>query len=454
MRLPCILAGIAFIVGGVNAQLKPEMHIWKPARGIATVDAIFERISEKDPASVVLKAKDGRQLTVKIIDLCEEDRAYVKDLTNVSRNISVTFKQKPNSLYGVCEESGSSPTASIGDTVTLRVLAEGDTKKAESTRWTIQSADALGNKIGSRSSSRRDEMTTEGKFVFLTFTVANDSDYPVTVSSPVLIDKRGRKFLQSDKSNLRNYIPGNTALAYSKKVQPGLKELFCSVYELPLDAEPALVEVFPAMTESYVIQRFEATGKRIMLEEDTTAPASILEAPPSPSAAAKKLNITLNATKTKQTGQVTEANYYSSTKVRNYTYQVDLRLLNQEIKQANVKVKVFFTGAVSKDLNLVVDNQEKEINLDQGKNLSITFRSKDIQEQHTAYSFSYSYYYFSGTTRINAPGAQLNGIIVQVWSDTGFVKGISKGDSQLKKFEESTDVIKDMGELKQDSSRN
>ena len=442
MRVLCLLMGLSFIASVVSAEQKPAMHTWKPANGNAAVDAVFVKISEKDPACIVLKCKDGREVTAKMADLCDEDRAYVKDLTHVSRDVIVTFKKK-NSYGGVCEETGKSQAATIGDTVTLRVPAEGDNKKAEETRWTIHSADVLGNRIKSTNEHFSGEMVTEGKFVFLTFTVANDSDYPVTVPSPVLVDKRGRKFLQSDKSNAQFYIPANTTLPFSQRIQPGLKELFCSFYELPINAEPALVEVFPAMTESYAIQRFEAKGKQIVIDEEQPV-SKQGDVAASPSASDKKLNITLNATKTKQGGD-SQSGYYSSLKTRSYTYQVDLRLLTADIKQAPVTVKVFFTGAVSNNRNLVVDHQEKELTLDQGKNSSETFTSKEIQELRGAYF----YYYYSNNSRVNARGAQLNGVIVQVWNDSGFIKGISKGDSQLKKYEESLDVVKDLGELKQ-----
>ncbi len=61
----------------------------------------------------------------------------------------------------------------------------------------------------------------------------------------------------------------------------------------------------------------------------------------------------------------------------------------------------------------------------------------------------YYYYDFSDNSRQRISGAQLNGVIVQAWVGTTFIKGTYSGDSSLKKFAESRDVVKDMGELKE-----
>lgn len=465
MRFARLLTGLFLIAGAVSAE---EMRTWKSSKG-NTVDASFVKISEKDPARIVLKCKDGGEVTPKLADLCEADQAYVEDVTYKPRDVVVTFKKKR--LYGgVYEESGVSPIATIRDTVTIQLVEEQDGKKTDTVGdsiWKIESVNVLNKSLLPQKEGFGDKLETKGKFVLVAYEVRNMSKQPIRrVPPPVLVDKSGCNFTQLEKSsvNLRNYIPESVSLAGSDTLQPGMPQLFWSYYEMPLDAEPASVEVFPLKTGSYEMERIEIKGKQMLISRggakagtsrspypSTANPSeknSSVEAAPStpdplsPGASDKKVIVSLNVTRTKQGGD-TRSNYV---KTRSYTYQVDLRLLSSEVKQVPVTIKVFFSGAASDRRDLVVDRQEREIALEQNKSRSETFTSKEIRELRSSYFY---YYDFTDNSRKRVNGAQLNGVIVQVWAGSSFVKGISKGDSSLKKFEESLDVVKDMGELKE-----
>lgn len=437
MRVLNFLLIVLGVICGVSAQTGGEMRAWKSADGRSTIDAAFVRISDTDVSSVVLKAKNGRELTVKLDDLCKDDRDYVSAQNQGPRSIAVKFR--PRSGYsGVFEEFGTSQAAATGDSVSLQVLDNG---KTTTSRWVIDSVECAGSRLSPQDSYRGDPLTSEGQFVLVRFTVFNDSDAPMSVSTPSLIDKKDRAFGQTDKSMLRHFIPPSTNLAYSRRIQPGFKEVFCSVFELPKDAEPSAVEIYPATTTPYYVDRSEAKGKRISIAKSSDSSNDGGEAA---AGYGVPQNILINVAKLKQTGQTVRSSYYYDVKARNSTYQIDLRYFDTTIDRAKVTLKVFFTGAVSNGRNVVVDFQEKEVTLLKGRQQTEVVTSKDVVEIRGDYYF----YYDPAGNRITSNGAQLNGVIVQVWSDTKMLKSYSNGDPRIKKMEKSQDVLKEMGELK------
>ena len=464
MRFSRLLLGLFLIAGAVSAE---EMRMWKSSKG-NTVDASFVKMSEKDPTRIVLKCKDGSEVTPKLADLCEADQAYVADVTYKPREVTVTFKRK-RAYGGIYEESGVSQAATIRDTVTIQ-MEEQDGKKTDTVGdsiWKIESVNVLNTSLLPQKEGFGDKLDTKGKFVLVAYELRNMSKQPIRrVPPPVLVDKSGCNYTQLEKSsvNLRYYIPESVSLAGSDTLQPGMPQLFWSYYEMPLDAEPVSVEVFPLKTGSYEMERNDMKGKQMLISRGgakagtsrTPNPAtanssekngSVVAAPSTPdpvapSASEKKVIVSLNVTKTKQGGD-SRSNFV---KTRSYTYQVDLRLLSSEVKQVPLTVKVFFSGAASDRRDLVVDRQEREVALEQNKSRSETFTSKEIRELRSSYFY---YYDYTDNTRKRISGAQLNGVIVQVWAGSSFIKGISKGDNSLKKFEESLDVVKEMGEMKE-----
>lgn len=67
-----ILFAAAVLSGGAQ-----EVRTWTDIKG-SRVEAAFVKL---DGGAVHLKTRDGRVLPTKLENLCEEDRAYVKELT-------------------------------------------------------------------------------------------------------------------------------------------------------------------------------------------------------------------------------------------------------------------------------------------------------------------------------------------------------------------------------------
>lgn len=430
MQLLRLLAGFCFIVCVVSAE---ELRTWTGSKG-NRIEASFVKL---DGASVLLKRKDGETVSAKLADLCEADRAYVQEITYVPRDVIVSFKKNVNGLVG--EESGTSPIATIRDTVTIRLVDERADNKAETlgdSRWKIESVDALGNRIKPQKEGLADELVTEGKFVFVTYTVENDSNLPLTVPSPVLIDKRGRKFLQAAKPEAKAYLSSNVLLADIDSIQPGFKKLFCAFYELPAEAEPAIVEVFPSKTSRYAIQQFQVKGKQIVVD-GSAAPA---EGTPktadavNPAASDKKASVFMKCVRVGQGGDTSSDWYYDRNKKRSLSYGVELRVMGDQPQP--VTLKSFFIGTMSSNNHdAVVDKKEEKVVLEPGKISRISLQSKEVEE--------FTYYYYSGS-RIN--GAKLKGIIVQVWIGEEIVQSFVSVN-QWKKFAEVPDIVKQMGEM-------
>jgi len=405
------------------------MRTWTDIKG-GRVDAVFSKL---DGTAVFLKLKDGKVVPVKMDNLCDADRAYVKELTYVPHEVVVTFKK--TGMGPVGDESGVSAVAKLRDTVSLRILDESDGKKAESagdSRWTIESVDALGNRLLPKKTGLADELVTEGKFVFVTYSVENDSNVPMMISSPVLIDKRGRKFLQVAKASARHYIPENALLAGVDSVQPGFKKLFVSFYELPLEAEPAMAEVFPSKMSRFAIEQFEVKGKQIVLDGGAASTSKQTDAPP-PGSSEKKASVFMKCVRVGQGGDTSGYWYYDRNKKRSLSYGAELRGMGDQ--QKAVTVKAFFVGSISNNRDVVVDKKENNVLIEPGKISRISLQSNEVEE--------YTGYYYSGS-RIS--GAKLKGVIIQVFLGDEIVASFVSLN-QWKKFAEATDVAKQMGEL-------
>lgn len=430
---------ICVIAFAATAKAEPEKRLWMSKNGRDKIEGTFISFSDKDPKRIVISLPDGTKVTPKLADLCMDDQDYVTEITYVPRDITVNFIKDRSHYY--FEQTGNALTPTMDDKLTICAKAE-STGEETKTGWSLRSVDALGSTLKPRLSS--DELTSEGVFFSVLFSVRNDSNSPISVPSPILIDAEGKRYYECDKSYMERFIPEGTTLPNSHRIQPGLSSLFCSIHELPKDIAPTKVEFFPPDSNTYQIQRSKAKGVQVLLGkkkskggEDTTEAS----APPVPQD--KKIGLSLfNVTKMKQEGDK-DQKYYAMLKTRKLTYQVDLRLQNDDIEQVPLIVKVFFAGKLSDDSELIVDSQNKEVTLAKGRNISLTFTSKEIEEYHS----NYFYYYSDGSSRKSVTGAQLNGIIVQVWTNSGLVRGTSRGENRLKKFENSNDVLKDLGVL-------
>jgi hypothetical protein len=88
------------------------------------------------------------------------------------------------------------------------------------------------------------EWVTEGCFIFVTYSVKNDTQRPLTVTHPLLSDTQGRKYAQGDRLFAEAFIPAGAAFAGRDPLPPGETRLFCSIYEVAHDSVPARLEVY------------------------------------------------------------------------------------------------------------------------------------------------------------------------------------------------------------------
>ncbi len=441
-RMICIL--VALLAGTSGAA--EELRQWKSKTGTA-IEASFVKEAN---GVITLKRKDGVTVQAKLDALCEEDGEYVRDITYVPQEIAVVFRQEDSGYRYV--EKGESKAATIRDTVVIKIDgSRGDAKpeiKDDST-WKIESVDAVGKKILPKRAGDADELTTEDKFVFVTYRVKNDSLVPIDVPSPALYDVQGRRFCQTERRYAQYFIPEGALFSGSDSLQPGLKKLFSAFYELPEDAVPAAVEVFPSVVRNYMFRQTSRTepahGKKIMLEVKGAAASSPKQADEAPSNAASdgKTSIFMRCTRVGQSGDTSSVWYYDRSKKRSLAYGIELRVLGKQQKQ--VKIKAFFIGEASGNRDLVVDTKTADVSLEPGKIARTTLQSEEIGEQ------SYTYYYSTSHDRVS--GAKLKGVIVQAWIGDEMVS--SWGSlNQWKKFADLPDVVKVMGELKKSEDGN
>jgi hypothetical protein len=242
----------------------PECRVWKDRKG-ASVEGVFLK---SEGEYVFLRRSDGQTVQAKLENLCEEDRAYVADLTYVPREVVAVFK-KHILKDRFDEEVGQSEKATWRDTVVLRTV-EGVPGAAPApqadTRWKIESVDSLGNRLLPRLRSATNEWVIEGCFVFVTYTVKNESAEPATVTHPVLSDTQGRKFHQSERAGAAAFLPEGSGFADRDAIRPGEAKLFCSIYEAAHDSVPASVEVYPSKTGPHFVRRAVTLGKQILLD--------------------------------------------------------------------------------------------------------------------------------------------------------------------------------------------
>jgi len=418
-----------------------EMREWKDKKG-NKVEAAFVK---EEGGLVTLTGKDGKTLQAKMEGLCDEDCAYIREITYVPQEIPVVFKREKTGLR--FSETGESKDATIRDTVILQIAEEKGVEKPDilgDSTWKIESVDPVGNKIRSRNEHLAGELTTEGQFVFVTYRVKNDSLTPIDVPPPVVCDQQGRKFSQTERGLAQHYIPEGALFTGpgAESLQPGFQKLFCSFYELPTNATPSAVEIFPSVIRQFGVRQLARAGdliqgKKITLSLNGNAAEDDGQEPDAAVTAYGKTAIFMRCQRLGQSGDSTAYWTYDRSKKRALTYGVEMRVLGEQ--QKKIKVKAFFIGASTEDRDLVVDTKEVEVALDPGKITRATLQSDEIEEQ------AYAYYSVSGRTRVS--GAKLKGVIIQARIENELVASwVSL--NQWKKFADVPDVIKAMGELK------
>ena len=435
-RMICAVGLLLACVAGADN----EVRAWTSKTGGSAIEASFVK---EENGVVTLKRKDGVTVQAKLDALCETDRAYVAEVTYVPREIKVVFKRER--LGPGYVESGSSEEVTHRDSAVLVVDAAAGDAPADlkgDTTWAIESVDALGKKILPRREGVGEALTTDGKFVFVTYRVKNDSRVPVEIPSPTLHDRQGRAFTQTERGFAQHFIPEGALFAGVDLLQPGFSKLYCAFYELPEDAEPAAVEVFPSVVKMFMIRQIRRGGEPLRGKKIALAPSAPLHAAAPSSgegsvAADAKLPLFMRCTRVGQSGDSSGQWYYDRNKKRSLTYGVELRVLGDEARP--VTLKAFYIGEASGNRDLVVDKKEQAVTLEPGKIARVTLQSEEIEEQ--------TYFYFSQRGRERISGAKLKGVIIQAWAGGTLVSSWTSL-SQWRKYADLPDIVKELGEMK------
>ncbi len=435
-RMICAVGLMLACVAGADN----EMRAWKSKTGGSAIEASFVK---EENGIVTLKRKDGVTVQAKLDALCEADRAHVSEITYVPREIKAVFKRERVGPGFI--ESGPSEEATFRDTAALMVdhsIGGAPADLKADTTWAIESVDALGKKILPRREGVGDALTTDGKFVFLTYRVKNDSLLPVEIPSPTLCDQQGRAFTQTERNFAQYYIPEGALFAGVDLLQPGFSKLYCAFYELPEDAEPVAIEVFPSVVKMFMIRQVRRGGEPLRGKRIALAPSAALGPATQPvgggaANADTKLSLFMRCTRVGQSGDSSGQWYYDRNKKRSLTYGVELRVLGDEPRP--VMLKAFYIGEASGNRDLVVDTKEQAVTLEPGKIARVTLQSDEIEEQ--------TYYYFSMRGRERISGAKLKGVIIQAWVGSTLVSSWASL-SQWRKYADLPDVVKELGEMK------
>ena len=268
-RMICVVGMVLACAAGAEN----EVRAWKGKTGGSAIEASFVK---EENGVVTLKRKDGVTVQAKLDALCDADRAYVAEITYEPREIKVVFKRER--LGPGYVESGSSDEVTYRDSAVLVVdhaVTDGaPVELKEDTTWKIESIDALGKRILPRRDGVGDALTTDGKFIFVTYRVKNDSRAPVEIPAPILHDRQGRVFTQAERGMAQYYIPEGTLFAGIDALQPGFSKLYCAFYELPEDAEPVAVEVFPSVVKPYMLRQVRRGGEPFARKENRACVAA------------------------------------------------------------------------------------------------------------------------------------------------------------------------------------
>lgn len=407
-----------------------EAQTWTGKTG-AKIEATFIK---EERGVVTLKRKDGAQVQVKLEALCDDDREYVKDLTYEAKEVKAVFKRTRGG-GGLTLVKGSDE-ATVRDSLVVMVdLAVGDAQESivEDSRWSVVSVDTLGKSVAAGGDDSVPVLSTEGVFVFVTYRVHNGGRAPVAVVSPRLIDSEERVFSQAVRSNAHNYIPDGTKLAGQEHLQPGFAKLFCAFYEIPEDATPLALEIFPCLAGGQMMTG--GHGKRIVLSrgkpEVGEAPGGGVDAS---SSGGGKSQLFMNCVRVASSGS--SSGSYVRDKTRSLSYAANLR--STGMQAINVKVVGYFIGETAEEREVILDMQESEVTLEAGRANRVTLTSKEISETRLRS-------WVLGDVRQS--GGKLKGAIIQALSGGEICAGWASLP-QWRKYAENPNLVKELGVAK------
>lgn len=432
VKIPSVLliAGICF---SCLCSFSEELRTWKGKKG-KTVKAAFVKVED---GNVHLKLENGRVVQAKESNLCDEDRQYVFEKSYVPHDVEVTYGI---GRAGYLREDGESPVAMYGDRVTFKVLnrqPDGSSKIGGDSRWKYISHKVVAGRMKPLQDGIEEELVSEGNFVLMFFSVENDSALPVSVPPPLLIDQRDRKYLPLDNYKVEPYLPEGVLKPETDIVQPGFIKKFCTVYELPPQAEVTALEIFPVKAQAFLVREFRIVGKRLNFKAVSIASNEVA---PTEKAEAKKsakpdFNVFVKCTRLAQGGGKTPGYYYDARRERSVAYGVELRTTSKQPE--TLTVKACFIGQMLTGKDVVVDQKEAGVELAPGRIERLAMQSNEISQRRR-------YYYYNSEQMHTS--AKLKGVIIQVWSGDHLLKSYSSLN-QWKKYEKSASIPKAMGEL-------
>ena len=435
VKIPSVLliVGICFLCLSSSAE---ELRVWKGRKG-ETVKASFVKVED---GNVHLKLENGKVVQAKESNLCDEDRQYVFEKSYVPRDVEVTYGV---GRTGYLREDGKSPVAMYGDQITFKVLnrqPDGSTKPGGDSRWKYLSHKVVQGRMKPLQPGVEEDLVSEGNFVLLLFSVENDSALPVSVPPPLLIDQRNRKYLPLDNYRVEPYLPEGVHKTESEIVQPGFMKKFCTVYEVPPQAEVTALEAFPVKAQAFLVREFKVAGKRLNFnamsaEAKTADPAGKAEEKKSPK---PDFKVFIKCTRLAQGGGKTPGYYYDARRERSLAYGVELRTTSKEAE--TLTVKAYFIGQMLTGKDVVVDQKEASVELAPGRIERVAVQSNEITQRRRYYYYNSEQIYTS---------AKLEGVMIQIWSGDHLMKSYSSLN-QWKKYQKSADIPKTMGELLSD----
>lgn len=331
------------------------------------------------------------------------------DATGTGKVVKVTLIVDPNPLGPSIKELGVSPRPKLNDKVELTVNMANRQNNQEispDSAWTIEALDCISGTLKPRTDEQK-PLKTDGMFYFLTYSVENNTQGPLTIPIPIVSDSKNRKFypLSAIDNDANAYVPEGMLSAEKDMLPPGLKKRFCSIYELPKDCVVNSIAVFPIrMTRNplygAVIRGGQLQGKSIDIRPDvvTTAEASNNSASKA-DISSEKASVFMSCRPKTQKGS---SSTYVKTRVLSYT--VDLRLTKPQQKE--MTIKAYFISADSEG-DAIADIADQAIELQRGKIFSTTVESKPVSEA-SYYNSSY--------------GSKLKGVIIQLWSDGSIIE--------------------------------
>jgi hypothetical protein len=338
-----------------------------------------------------------------------------------AKEISVAYLFNDSHPFSL-QEIGASASATLDDTLTMKVMVASSKETTDDSRWTFHSVDSVGNEIRSRREGDG-TLKTEGQYVFVTYSIENLQKTPAVIPPCSLMDDKGRKFVPIEYPVARRYLPAEYD-TQEPRVAAGIKRRNCLIYELPKGARPVFIEVLPlCMTANHklVIQN-GFTGKKINLAAgETVVSASTNKVDMAKKTISSQIEkpfmLTMKCTRTENT----EDKLGRSFVLRSLGYTVELKL--QNAAQKDVSVKAYFMGESGGNKLMISEIVEKEAAVASTKATSFRVACQPVGEDE----------------RRDA-GLELKGVIIQAWADGKLVQSYTS-QYAWKKYSEMPDLL-------------